>query len=459
MTSSSRPRKITLRAYQVGFGDCFLLTFHYGDEGSTDNRHILIDCGSTETPDGAPQRSAMLRRIAEDISGRSGGKLYAIVATHRHADHINGFATQKGKGSGDILAKCDPDFVLQPWTEDPKAPADPLAAGYGSDRDRRAFFASLDSVHDFCDRALAEVPRLQRSPGCNSSLIEQLRLFATNNRGIKDPANKSALENLTAMGAKNGRALYLSYGQAAGLDLPGVTVKVLGPPTLDQSRAILQQRESNPDEYWQFYLTGAADGLQRFLPAFGSSASNGIPIFNSPATRVSDWAPQHTRWFIRRLNALRGDQLLRLVRTLDGVLNNTSLILLFSVLDSDQKLLFPGDAQWENWSFALQHPQDKSHNEELLRGVTVYKVGHHGSRNATPKSMWKLIKSPDLQSVLSTKAEKHGHAESQTEVPRATLVEELRKSHLFSTQDLPWPADAKAAPPSEMITITPHYTT
>ena len=136
-----------------------------------------------------------------------------------------------------------------------------------------------------------------------------------------------------------------------------------------------------------------------------------------------------------------------MVRILDDVLNNTSLILLFKV--GSQKLLFPGDAQWENWSYALKQPGIK----ELLEGATLYKVGHHGSRNATPKSLWKLIDGPRLQSVMSTKPERHGHAKDHTEVPRTSLVEELKKHRFFSTQDLPWNPDPKADPPSEVFSF------
>ena len=50
-----------------------------------------------------------------------------------------------------------------------------------------------------------------------------------------------------------------------------------------------------------------------------------------------------------------------------------------------EKLLFPGDAQIENWQYALSKPEVRA----LLKETTVYKVGHHGSRNATPKTLWK----------------------------------------------------------------------
>jgi len=82
----------------------------------------------------------------------------------------------------------------------------------------------------------------------------------------------------------------------------------------------------------------------------------------------------------------RGEQLLQIVRSLDKEMNNTSVILLFQI--GKKKLLFPGDAQIENWQFALQQKKYRS----LLSSVNLYKVGHHGSRNATPKSLWKLFK-------------------------------------------------------------------
>src|SRR3981081_4382549 len=103
MTNDSKPSKLTLRVYNVGFGDCFLLTFHY----PVRDRHVLIDFGST------PGKSTLLLKIAKDISKRCEGKLDAVVATHRHRDHINGFATRKdGKGPGDIIAKCHPEVVV-----------------------------------------------------------------------------------------------------------------------------------------------------------------------------------------------------------------------------------------------------------------------------------------------------------------------------------------------------------
>ena len=68
---------------------------------------------------------------------------------------------------------------------------------------------------------------------------------------------------------------------------------------------------------------------------------------------------------------------------MDDAMNNTSIILLFEV--NGQSFLFPGDAQIENWEFTLK----QAALMKRLANVTFYKVGHHGSRNATPKSLWK----------------------------------------------------------------------
>jgi hypothetical protein len=133
------------------------------------------------------------------------------------------------------------------------------------------------------------------------------------------------------------------------------------------------------------------------------------------------------------------EQMLRLVRTLDDALNNTSLILLFDV--SGKKLLFPGDAQWENWEYALSLPADR----KLLGDVDLYKVGHHGSLNATPKTMWELFKNRGveskkgrLRSVLSTLPGKHGSESNKSEVPRKTLLTALQtQTHLHNTNELP----------------------
>src|SRR6185436_9276862 len=191
-------------------------------------------------------------------------------------------------------------------------------------------------------------------------------------------------------------------------------------------------------EFWM--LRAAAQrfwGIQSATAAQEEEQEQSQTILFPGADVYQDFFPSHDRWFIRQLRTLRAEQLLGLVRVLDDEMNNTSVILLFEV--GGKKLLFPGDAQIENWEYALAQPAVA----KLLQDVSVYKVGHHGSRNATPKTLWNLFEhrttdaktASRLRTVISTMKGKHGHSESQTEVPRTTLVKELSKNSDYVTTE------------------------
>ena len=413
-----KPNSLTIRSYQVGFGDCFLLTFHY--KGKAGDRHVLIDFGSTGTK--ASMGKNLMLRVAQDIQKQCNGKLHAIIATHRHKDHISGFATnKKGTASGDIIASCKPDVVLQPWTEHPKARVNATAAPTTMTANK-AFVAALGDMHAISAAVLAEADA-RRSKGRISAALHRELTFL----GDDNLSNLSAVENLMSMGKKN---FYLNFGSKSGLErvLPGVKTRVLGPPTLKQTSEIKIQRSKDEDEFWQFQAMANQFVLKRQAR-----------VFRRAKTYTALVAPPFTRWFIKRMRSVRGEQLLGIVRALDKVMNNTSLILLFEV--NGKKLLFPGDAQIENWSYALS----KSEIKRLLSTVNVYKVGHHGSRNATPKTLWGGFKHRSkrktdktrLKSFMSTMPGKHGNARSKTEVPRQTLVAALEsESDLHTTQSI-----------------------
>jgi len=61
--------------------------------------------------------------------------------------------------------------------------------------------------------------------------------------------------------------------------------------------------------------------------------------------------------------------MLSIVRILDQSMNNTSLILLFTV--GKKSFLFPGDAQIENWTYALATDPKHAQTLEKLAAVDV----------------------------------------------------------------------------------------
>ena len=417
---SDAPVSATIFAYQVGFGDCFLLRFNY----PTTKRHVLIDFGTTGLPEAVA--SDQMLTIATDIAEKCDGKLDAVVATHRHADHISGFATKAGgAGSGDVIRALKPQVVIQPWTEDPALAVNatgPIAQSESPAARRFAAVRALALMHTISGQVVQMLDRPTNA--LSKRVAAELRFIGEDNL-----SNVSAVKNLATMGKK---AIYTYATSTAGLTriLPGVTTHVLGPPTLKQTETISKQRTRDPDEFWQLQA--------RRLTDEASIAMNATPLFPGAVIAKGGKLPLNARWIANRLREANSDQALGLVRALDKQMNNTSLILLFET--KTKKLLFPGDAQIENWQYALSKPNFT----KLLEDVDVYKVGHHGSLNATPKTMWNLFKKKGgaktkdrLKSVMSTKPGKHGSVSARTEVPRSTLLAELKAhSELHSTDAL-----------------------
>jgi len=417
MPETAGPSSIAVRMYNVGFGDCFLLTFRYAAPGKDAERHMLVDFGSSAAPRYGPKD--YMQRVAEDIARQTKGKLHVLAATHRHRDHINGFATDGGHGK--IVAALHPDHVILPWTEDPDAAPDARSAAAPSYTAGKAtsaqlksrFLGALEDIHGIAGAAA----RLAANPEfAGRDTLAQLRFL-----GEENLKNRSAVENLMRMG-QSGKAHYVNAGMTLNTLLPGVKITVLGPPTLEQSNAIRTERARDPHEFWQFCN-------------FWASRRRALKTVSAASKHAAE-PPPGVRWFIQQARRVQADLTLELVRELDTVLNNTSLILLLEA--GSRKLLFPGDAQIENWAFALRNPEWR----RLLADVNLYKVGHHGSLNATPKSLWHLFQHKGdehqpqrLATICSTRSGKHGSAKSGTEVPRRVLVEELRSRSAFASTE------------------------
>ena len=78
-----------------------------------------------------------------------------------------------------------------------------------------------------------------------------------------------------------------------------------------------------------------------------------------------------------------------LALAMNNATNNASLVLAFELSKGGKVLLFVGDAQagnWRSWSDdTFDDGGTKVTAEELLSRTVLYKVGHHGSHNATFK--------------------------------------------------------------------------
>lgn len=458
---SNLPEKIELYAYNVYFGDCFLMLFKYA--GGT-QKSVLIDFGSTgkgkhkvnpsedegveidesdeRIKDSTGQR---LLRVANHIKELCGEKLDVVVATHRHKDHIYGFGL---KEAGRIIMDLKPSVVIQPWTENPDDNRDlTTKKSFMNQEDfktgaARNFVSMLGDMHVVAESAEAEVRYLSDKGKFTKTIDAALRdqiLFAADDNQIK---NRAAVNNLRDMGENH----YVNFGydQVNWEDiLPGVKVHILGPPSLDQSGEITSATKTS-DEFWSLQAMSANFwGIQAATSKLiKSHIDGGSPLFGKDKVLDEDFLPPNMRWFVRQLRGLRANQLLEIVRFVDNALNNTSVIMLFEV--GNQKMLFPGDAQIENWQYLLSQAKEDPVLSRLLKDTTVYKVGHHGSRNANPRSLWesfvnknkKSDKSGKMKTVISTMKGKHGKSED-TEVPLPKMVREMKsQTDYYSTEEI-----------------------
>jgi hypothetical protein len=445
-----------MRMYQVGFGDCFVFSFEYDGPlaDGRDIRHILVDFGSTKRPTGWQSLNA----IAKQIFAHTQGMIDVVVVSHRHRDHLSGFSDPAFVQT--FMSAGFPKLVVRSWTERPElatdATAGPAIAGaqaFGLGPKSAALLGQLATAQRFADELSGKL-----KGASNRSLAAEVEQLADDQLN-----NAEAVKQLNTWAGPSGR--YLSYGQPSGIEavVPGISVRVIGPPTVDEHPAVIRQRSRDPNEFWMIY-SGLVEGLpstelidvaehdgtdpvpdtaeSMASAAVGSDTAATTQTFEPRSTAPPVGEPGPTRWLTERMGRQNLNAFLRVVNLLDDVLNNTSVILLIDIPtpDGPLRLLLPGDAQIENWEYALKHAADKSINLDLLREVDVYKVGHHGSRNATPRTLFNLWADTGrpLVGLMSTKSGVHGKTPA-TFVPRQTLVAALdtrTDEHLYSTEGI-----------------------
>ncbi len=364
--------KLNVRMYRVGFGDCFLVSV----PTKSGHDHILVDCGVHFRGD-----IKVMAKVIDHIGEVTDWKLAVVVASHAHQDHISGFAVRTR------WEKFDVGEVWLPWLEDPKDRA--------AKKLRQKRLALAESLrHHFA-----------AAPPADSRYTDMI-INATG-RSLDGKAaglgpNDQAMDLLTSGFDGKATVRYLGAGEelrnAGGTK--GLTARILA-PSHDESYL---SRMDPPKS-------------QRFLrlDAAGAVVTESIEPFDPERWQMKD-APkdfiQLTDGDLEELTTALTNPVDAFALALDKVLNNTSLVVAFRW--KNELLLFPGDAQWGNWQSWIENDKD------ILRNVTFYKVAHHGSHNATPKSALEGMPDKGFVAMASTQST------PWPSIPAPKLVEKLK---------------------------------
>jgi len=361
--SAASPR-VKIRMYRQGLGDCFLVRLPRG--GGVSDYSILIDCGVLP---GTARATEVMTAVMQDILATTGEGIDLLVVTHEHADHLSGFL--QAEADFDRLTVRE---VWLAWTEDPNNPAAQALAK------RKA--GALDAL-----RASQQRLHLDGNAAAAVELGGILDFFGVAAGGT----THAALEKVRA---KVGSPRYCRPGDDP-VAVPGTEalVYVLGPPTDPALIRKIDPSSSHPETYDVAGL--AADGLSFLLDTvkpcldqatevpFGPmwpipwAVAQDVPFFKDRYWGAESWRRIDTAW-------LEGASDFAL--QLDSLTNNTSLVIAIE-LGGDDVLLFAADAQVGNWlswqDLSWSVKGRPVSGPDLLRRTKCYKVGHHGSHNAT----------------------------------------------------------------------------
>jgi beta-lactamase superfamily II metal-dependent hydrolase len=339
MTLTTGDDHITVRMYNVGFGDAFLLVL----PGPDRPRRILVDCGSHPSGPGPRPMAKVVGSIIADVTDQDGvARIDVVVGTHRHRDHVSGFEN----GGWDAVEVGE---VWMPWTEHPTNPEAKRI------RERQAGLAQALTL------ALAAAGDNDPAKALAANALPNARAMQTLHRGFAGNPKRRFLP---------ATAKVVTRVVCAPLRAAGIEVHALGP-----ARDAEIIRDMDPPAGAGYLRFNGADGAEPFRSPFGPQWTiearalaadprlKGILLGGNEKTHVEASAQSDA---------------FGIAVALEKAINGTSLVL--ALRQRDASLVLPADAQWGTWKRMLDAPEAV----ELLKAASFVKVGHHGSHSSPP---------------------------------------------------------------------------
>jgi hypothetical protein len=372
-TSAGAGYRAKVRMYRQGLGDCFLISLPRSDR-SDRPFYVMIDCGVVL---GTPNPTPIMTQVMENIVETTGGAIDVLVATHEHWDHLSGFVQAK-----EAFDKLKVGEVWLAWTEDPD---DDLTKELKEEKG-----LALDALR-------MGLSHLQLGANADAVAVAEFSGILEFFGAARGATTGDALKNVRA---KTFKPRYCRPTDAPVV-AAGTNVRfyVLGPPHDRKMLRKINPSARNKETYglalgnFQMFLDGAGTALgdtdidrpfdqQYEIPFVYAQSAPELDFFRQHYWQPDNAAPDN--W--RRIDSDWLDGASNIALQLDSLTNNTSLVLALELADGDV-LLFAADAQVGNWLSW----QDRSWTvdgktvtgPDLLKRAIFYKVGHHGSHNAT----------------------------------------------------------------------------
>lgn len=421
-------KELNIKMYRQGLGDCFLLTF----PGEEKPFYLLIDCGAL---DSKHYTAELMKEVVGDIHKETDGHLNAVVATHEHWDHISGFTQAK-----EVFDTFTVDEVWTAWTDEP------------GNETARIFKEKFKKSKKTVEKAIAKIPDDKKNSqlGLYKKAISELFNFSD---GIQlGVSGKGRTEQAWEIFLGLSKKKVYCNPKNTPLELngvPDVRVYVLGPPDdPDYIKKKLSKKET--------YDTGKHGfaAFSGFIAAFmdDDETDREVKMRSNPFDKRFQIAQEDARkeeffknyygftetdngaeW--RRIDYDWLAQAGELALHLDSYTNNTCLAMAIELGESGKVLLFPGDAQVGNWlswndlSWKIKNSDGTFRNvkiDDLLARTVFYKVGHHGSHNATMRAKG-LEKMTHSELVAMIPVHRKTADDQSWEFPYAPLWQRLRE--------------------------------
>lgn len=369
--AAERPYRIKVRMYRQGLGDCFLITI---PRKTGKPFYLVIDCGVIL---GTANATEIMTDVVENIIATTGGHIDLVAATHEHWDHISGFGQVKEIWTD--KSRLTVGQVCLSWAEDED---DPLAKTLR--KERHGMRMAL--------QAAAARMRLDGNTETAEDVSNLLSFFA---------AAGTTSDALDVVKSLSDNVTYCTPSDKP-VKLPGTDVRmyVLGPPPDVKFIKKYNPSKKDPETYHMdsenvFGAVFASTADRDLDPPFGAqfqiplNVAEQMPFFQQHYWGdVIDGTEKSQAW--RRIETDWLDSSEALALQLDSATNNTCLVLALELADGDV-LLFAADAQvgnWLSWQGLKWRVAGKEvTGPDLLERTIFYKVGHHGSHNATLREL------------------------------------------------------------------------